>query len=84
MKTLKQEEVDGSAYRDCRHAREAIGDSSNRSIIVSACTPRSTIDRLRSSRQTCRCHVELRAIAEPTLKQPVPELPCLTPGVQFE
>jgi transposase InsO family protein len=25
MKTLKQEEVDGSGYRDCRHARRAIG-----------------------------------------------------------
>ena len=25
MKTLKQEEVDGSDYRDCRHARMAIG-----------------------------------------------------------
>jgi putative transposase len=25
MKTLKQEEVDGSDYRDCRHARQSIG-----------------------------------------------------------
>jgi transposase InsO family protein len=26
MKTLKQEEVDGSAYRDLAHARSCVGD----------------------------------------------------------
>ena len=40
MKTVKQEEVDGRAYRDAKHAREAIGafieDVYNRNRLHSA------------------------------------------------
>src|SRR5580692_1274831 len=56
-------------------------DSSKPSTTGNGCTPHSTIDRRRSLRQTYKRYVELHAIAELTLKQPVPELPCLITGV---
>jgi putative transposase len=48
MKTLKQEEVDGRAYRDVRHAREAIGsfieDIYNRRRLHSALAYRPPVE----------------------------------------
>jgi len=62
-------------------AYEQSADSSKPSTTGNGCTPHSTIDRRRNSRQTYRRYVDLHAIAELTLKQPVPELPCLITGV---
>jgi transposase InsO family protein len=50
MKTLKQEEVDGTAYRDADHARTGSAASLNRPITANGSTPRSTTDRLRIRR----------------------------------
>ena len=55
MKTLKQEEVDGRAYRDvdaCAQCRSA--PSSRRSTIANGCTRRWPTGRQPSSRQTYR------------------------------
>jgi len=50
MKTLKQEEVNASAYRDVGDARARIGVFIERSTTASACTRRSIIGRRRSTK----------------------------------
>jgi transposase InsO family protein len=51
MKTLKQEEVDGSDYRDSHHARKAIGQFLE--TVYNRQRLHSALDRQRSLRQTC-------------------------------
>ncbi|WP_031248249.1 integrase core domain-containing protein, partial [Mesorhizobium sp. LNHC229A00] len=45
MRTLKDEEVDGRAYRDIIDAKKSIGEFIERSTTGSACIPHSTISR---------------------------------------
>jgi putative transposase len=54
MKTLKQEEVDGRAYRDATTRGSRSAASSSKSTTGSGCTPPSTIGRPSSSRPACR------------------------------
>ena len=53
MKTLKHEEVDGSLYRDARHARRSIASFIDDVYNASVCTRRSTTARRWSSRLRC-------------------------------
>ena len=54
MKTLKQEEVDGSAYRDAEDARSRSAASSSRSTTASGYTPRSITRRPWNAKRHCR------------------------------
>ena len=54
MKTLKQEEIDGSAYRNAEDALVRSAASSSRSTTASGYTPLSITGRPRSMKRNCR------------------------------